>query len=48
MSVAQSRAAGRKMRLRYGRAHFRSIGDSIAAERRKAARSTNIVKKAKT
>ncbi len=38
MSVAQTRPARRKIRLRYRNASMRSVSESIAAERRKAAR----------
>ena len=47
MSVAQSRGAARRMRARYGAAHKRAIGDIVASERRKAARTANIIKKPK-
>ena len=48
MSVAQSRGAARRMRARYGRGSFRTVGDIVASERRKAARTANIIKKPKS
>ncbi len=43
MSVAQCRAARRKNRLRYGGARRkRNISESIAEERRKAAKAANM------
>ncbi len=46
MSVAQTRAAARKMKLRYGEARrLRSVAEAMAEEKRKAERSIAASKK---
>lgn len=47
MTVAQTRAAGRKMQKRYRPGKRRSVHEAIAAERMAAKRSANIVRKKK-
>lgn len=45
MSVAQTKAARRKMKIRYGGARrARHIADAIAEERRKAAKAASMKK----
>lgn len=47
MSVGQTRAARRKILLRYGNSRKRSVAEAIAAARRAAMREANYHKKPK-
>lgn len=43
MTVAQNKAARRRFKVKYGKSRsYRSVSESIAAERKKAARAANI------
>ena len=47
MTVAQNKAARRRFKLKYGKSRsYRSVSESIAAERKKAARAASISRKA--
>lgn len=50
MSVADCRSSRRKMRLRYGHAHKRSVTEAMDEERRRAQRQAaiNMTKRART
>ena len=47
MSVAQTKAARRKIKLRYRNGSVRSVSESMAAERAKAARQSRMLTKKK-